>query len=100
MSTKTAIIASVVVIVVIGVLGCGGGLWYIIQNPIRGVRTADRAAMLGSGLGMATGIPLFVIWILWAGRWRRERDERLAEEARERKRAKRKARRDEDEDEE
>ena len=96
MSTKTAIIASIVVFVVIGVLGCGGGVWYISQNPIPGVRTQDRMGMLGSGLGMATVIPLFVIWILWAAKWRRDRDEREAEEHRQRKRAKRKARRDEE----
>jgi hypothetical protein len=39
-------------------------------------RAGDRAALLGQGFAFVTLIPLFVIWILWADRLRKQRQQR------------------------
>lgn len=58
------------------ILGVGMfGLWYIFENPIRGVRAEDRAAKLGSGTGVLMSLGYAVLWLPFAykiGKKRRE----------------------------
>ncbi len=68
MTTKAAIIVSVVTIV--GALVVGLAVLLFSKPSSRG------AEMLGQGLGVLALIPLFIVWILWADRFRKEREKR------------------------
>lgn len=70
MTTKLAILFTLAVIAAAILLGCGGIFLFLDPNNRRDV---ERATMIGGGVGMATWIPLGIIWILWALRVRNER---------------------------
>lgn len=71
MTTKVAILATIAILVGGTILGLAV-LFLFIDPAARNAN--DRAAMLGQGLAVTSLIPLFVIWILWADRFRRERE--------------------------
>ena len=67
MSTKAALIATAVLLAVVV---CGGALLAVLL--ISGPRAEERAAQMGSGLGVLCAIGCAPIWILWAMKRRRE----------------------------
>jgi ABC-type antimicrobial peptide transport system permease subunit len=69
MTTKIAVIASVVSVVAAMVIGL------VITFLFAGT-TSQNAQMIGQGMGMLTLVPLLVIWVLWADRFRKEREKR------------------------
>jgi cadmium resistance protein CadD (predicted permease) len=73
MKLKTAIISSVGI--AIGALVLGIVLCLLFINP-NASNANERASMIGQGIGTLCMFPLFVIWILWAARFRKERDEK------------------------
>jgi hypothetical protein len=71
MTTKTAIIATVGV--VLGAIGLGLGVLFLTLDP--SARDAsERAARLGDGMAKLMAIPIGAIWILWAVRFRKDRE--------------------------
>ncbi|PQO43288.1 hypothetical protein [Blastopirellula marina] len=70
MTTKLAILLTIAVISLAVILGCGGIFLFLNPNNQRDV---ERATMIGSGVGMATWLPIGIIWFLWALRVRKER---------------------------
>ena len=73
MTTKIAIIATVSI--VIGVIVLGLAALFLFVDP-RAPNANERAALLGQGMAMLCLIPLGVIWIMWAARFRKERERR------------------------
>lgn len=71
MSTKAAILASIGIFV--GLLLIAIVLLVMFVDPSTR-RATERASLIGQGVGMAGLVPLFVIWILWAARVRKERE--------------------------
>lgn len=71
MTTKLAIIATVCIVLGAIVLGLAA-LFLFVDPNARGAN--DRAALLGQGVAMLCLIPLGVIWIIWAVRFRKERE--------------------------
>lgn len=71
MTTKVAIIATVGIL--IGAMAVGFAVLYFRIDLGSGGAT-ERAEMLGQGLGMLCLLPLGVIWIMWAARFRKERE--------------------------
>jgi hypothetical protein len=67
MTTKVAIIATLVVGLVAMVLGLA------VLFLFAGGRNAE---LLGQAFGMLTLVPLGIIWIMWADRFRKERERR------------------------
>jgi len=71
MTTKTAIIATVTIL--IGAIVLGLAVLFLFGDP--SARNANQSAgLLGQGIAMVCLIPLFVIWIMWAARFRKERE--------------------------
>ncbi|MCC9605639.1 hypothetical protein LOC68_21935 [Blastopirellula sp. JC732] len=70
MTTKLAIILTIAIAALTIILGCGGIFLFLDPNRSRDL---ERASMIGSGMGMATTIPVGIVWILWALRVRSER---------------------------
>jgi hypothetical protein len=98
MTTKIAILATAGLFVVVMGLGCGG-LWYMSQHRVPGVRLEDRASRLGAGMGVPTAVALAIIWGLWFKKRKDDRAEQDADERRARKRSQRKARQEVEDDE-
>jgi cadmium resistance protein CadD (predicted permease) len=73
MTTKTAIIATVAVF--IGTIVLTIVVLVLFINPNARDAT-QRASQLGQGIGMLCLIPLGVIWIMWAARVRKEREQK------------------------
>jgi hypothetical protein len=72
MSTRAAVISSVVWVVLV----VAGGLAVVStfsRSPFRGARATERAAKLGGGLGVVAGIGVSGIWGVWLIR-RKSRD--------------------------
>ncbi len=65
MSLKFALIATAVWTFAAVALG-GFAIWYIMAHPLPGAAPEDRAAQLGRGMGLLTGIGYAVIWIPFA----------------------------------
>jgi hypothetical protein len=71
MTTKAAIIATLATLV--GVVGVGLLLLLLFVDP--NARNAqERGKLLGEGLALLCMLPLGAIWILWAARFRKERE--------------------------
>jgi hypothetical protein len=71
MTTKAAIIATLAVVV--GAILLGLVLLAVFVDPA--ARDAkERAELLGQGTAMLCLVPVLVIWILWAARFRKERE--------------------------
>ena len=66
MTTKVAVVSTIAII--LGAVVIGLGILFL-----SGGRNAE---LLGQGLGMLVLLPLFAIWILWADRFRKERERR------------------------
>jgi hypothetical protein len=73
MTTKVAIISTIGV--VIGVIVLGFAILFLFMDP-QARNANERASMLGQGLAMLCMIPLGGIWITWAARFRKEREQR------------------------
>lgn len=67
MTTKTAVIATVAIVIGAMVLGLAGLFLFSRPSP-------RNAEMLGQGVALLIMIPIGVIWILWADRFRKERE--------------------------
>lgn len=74
MTTKNTILVTVAII--FAMIVAGFILLFLFVNP-SARNASDRAAMLGQGLAMVGLIPIFIIWMKWAVRFRKERDEKL-----------------------
>lgn len=73
MTTKVAVIATVSILT--GAIVLGLAVLFLFLDPnTRGAE--ERAALLGQGIAMLCLIPLGVIWIMWAARFRREREQK------------------------
>ena len=68
MTTKVAVISTIATI--LGALVIGLVILFLVKPSSR------NAEMLGQGIGFATMAPLLVIWVLWADRFRKEREKR------------------------
>jgi len=79
MTTKVAILSSVGI--VLGVIVLGLGLLAVFVDPATRSGMA-RAEMLGQGLAMLALLPLGAIWILWASRVRKEREQKQVDQSR------------------
>lgn len=42
------------------------GVWYIIEHPARGLRSEERSAQLGGGLGVVTSFGYAALWLPFA----------------------------------
>ena len=73
MTTKAAIIATAAILIGVIVLGLGAVFLFIDR---RALNANERAAMLGQGMAMLCMIPLFIVWVMWAARFRQERDQK------------------------
>jgi cadmium resistance protein CadD (predicted permease) len=73
MTTKAAIIATIVTFVATIVVSII--LLVVFVNP-RSARANERASQLGQGVGMACLLPLGGIWISWAARRRKQREQK------------------------
>ena len=71
MTTKVAIISTVAIL--LGALLLGFLALYLFIDPRRGDAN-ERAAMLGQGLAMLCLLPIGGVWIMWAARFRAERE--------------------------
>ena len=71
MTTKTAVVATVA-IVLAAIAGGFALLWFFVDPNAPGAK--QRSEMLGQGLAFLTLVPLFIIWVLWAARFRQERE--------------------------
>lgn len=71
MTTKAAVIATVGIVIGAIVLGLVA-LFFLVDTNARGA--TERAGLVGQGAAMLCLIPLAVIWITWAARFRRERE--------------------------
>jgi hypothetical protein len=71
MTTKTAIIATVCIVIGALALGLASLFLFIDFNA---ADSDQRAAMLGQGMAVLCLIPVAVIWITWANRFRKERE--------------------------
>ena len=71
MTTKIAIIATVSILVGGIVLGLAVVFWLVDSNA-GGVN--ERAELLGQGIAVICLIPLGIIWVMWAARFRKERE--------------------------
>jgi len=73
MTTKNAIIATVIIMIGAVLLGLAVLLLFFDLN----VRNAnERAALLGQGVAKLCVIPLAVVWIMWGARFRKDREQR------------------------
>jgi hypothetical protein len=70
MSTKTAIMATVAILLVF----LAGGI--IALSLMSGPRLQERAAMLGQGIGTLGAIICGVIWITWAAQNKKTKPKR------------------------
>lgn len=70
MTTKIAILLTIAIVALAIVLGCGGIFLFLDPNRSRDL---EQAALIGQGLGIATWIPIGIVWLLWALRVRNER---------------------------
>ena len=68
---KVLIITGVWTVLMFGV--AIGLITYVHKNPIPGVRSADRAAKLGTGLGTFTSFGYAVIWLPYAAKIGKEK---------------------------
>lgn len=68
MTTRAALISTLAIIASALALGL---LVLLFARP-----SSRNAEMLGQGLGMLTLLPLGGIWIMWADRFRKEREKR------------------------
>jgi hypothetical protein len=71
MKTKTAVLSSLGVVLAALVLSVVLLVGFVNPNSRR---AAERAALLGQGVGLLCLIPLGGIWLLWAARVRKERE--------------------------
>ena len=67
------------IILLVLVLGIGASTW-IYQSDISSRKKTERAEMVGQAGGVVVLMVAFPVWILAAGRWRKEKDEILASE--------------------
>lgn len=73
MTTKVAVIATVAIVIGAIVLGLGALFLFVDFNA----RNAnDRAGQIGQGVAMLCLIPLAFVWIMWAARFRKEREKK------------------------
>jgi cadmium resistance protein CadD (predicted permease) len=75
MSTKAAILASIGIFVALLLIAVVLLVMFVDPSTRR---ATERAGLIGQGVGMAGLVPLFVIWILWAARVRKEREAKQA----------------------
>ncbi|MDZ4685262.1 MAG: hypothetical protein SH850_09235 [Planctomycetaceae bacterium] len=73
MTTKAALIATVSIMIGAIILGLSA-LFAFIDPTAQNAN--ERAALLGQGMGLLCMIPLGGVWILWAARFRKERERR------------------------
>ena len=71
MTTKVAIISTVGILV--GVLLIGFLVLFLFVD-LRSGNANERAAMLGQGFALLCLVPIGGIWIMWAARFRAERE--------------------------
>lgn len=71
MTTKAAIISTVGILA--GVLVLGFIALFLFVDP-RSASANERAAMLGQGCALLGLFPIAVVWIMWASRFRAERE--------------------------
>ena len=75
MSTKAAILASLGICLGLLLIGIVLMVLFIDPSTRRGV---ERASLIGQGMGMAGLVPLFIVWMLWAMRVRKDREAKQA----------------------
>lgn len=71
MTTKVAILSTIGILA--GALLLGLVAMFLLVD-LRSGNANQRAAMLGQGFAMLSLIPIGIVWILWAGRFRAERE--------------------------
>lgn len=71
MTTKKAIIATMCTGILALVLGIAALFLFVDFNA---PNAEQRAASLGQGMAVVCAIPLAIIWIMWADRFRKDRE--------------------------
>ena len=72
MTTRTAITATLCTF--LGAIVLGLGMLFLFVDPSAADANA-RAALVGQGFAMFCMIPLGIIWIMWAVRFRKDREQ-------------------------